>query len=232
VAFVKRLVKSGAKVVLVVTGGSAIALGELADLVQAVVFVWYPGQEGGNAVADVLFGNRAPSGKLPVTFYKSVDQLPPFDDYRMDDRTYRYMTTEPLYPFGFGLSYTRFAYSDLRLSSGRIRTGESVSITFTLTNTGALASDEVAQVYLTDVQTSVPAPLQRLVGFTHVHLQPRERREIALTLTPEMMMLVGDDGQPRLEPGEFRLTVGGCSPGARGVALGAPVPVSAEFVLV
>ncbi len=120
----KKLAERGARIVLVLTGGSPIALGELEDLVEAIVFVWYPGQEGGRAVAEVLFGDVAPSGKLPLTFPRSLEQLPPYEDYAMAGRTYRYMTAEPLYPFGFGLSYTRFGYSELELAQERIAAGD------------------------------------------------------------------------------------------------------------
>jgi beta-glucosidase len=115
VEYIRQLAVHGAKIVLVVTGGSPLALGEVEDLVEAIVFVWYPGQEGGKAVADVLFGDVSPAGKLPLTFPKSLNQLPPFEDYGMGGRTYRYMTQEPLYPFGFGLSYSRFEYAELAL---------------------------------------------------------------------------------------------------------------------
>ncbi len=232
VAFVKRLAQAGAKLVLVVTGGSPIALGELEELAEAIVFVWYPGQEGGSAVADILFGRRAPSGKLPLTFPRSLDQLPPFEDYSMAGRTYRYMTSEPLYPFGFGLSYTQFAYSDLVLAHDMIRAGEPLPVRFTLANTGSVEAEEVAQIYLSDLEASVPVPLCSLIGFCRVRLQPGERRDIGFTITPEMMMLVDDAGEMKLEPGAFRVMVGGCSPGARGVALGAPAPASARFLVV
>src|SRR4029450_9675874 len=115
VKFTKELAIHSAKIVLVVTGGSPIALGEVEDMVDAILFVWYPGMEGGRAVAEVLVGDVSPAGKLPITFPKSLDQLPAFDDYSMIRRTYRYMTEEPLHPFGFGLSYSRFEYSDLQL---------------------------------------------------------------------------------------------------------------------
>ena len=117
VNYIKELAIHGAKIVLVLTGGSPIALGEVEDMVDAILFVWYPGMEGGRAVADVLFGDVSPSGKLPVTFPKSLDQLPAFDDYSMQGRTYRYMTEEPLYPFGFGLSYTTFAYRVFQITT-------------------------------------------------------------------------------------------------------------------
>jgi len=220
-AFIKQLAMHGAKVVLVLTGGSPIALGEVADLAQAIVFAWYPGQEGGRAVADVLFGHAMPSGRLPVTFPQSVTQLPPFDDYAMRERTYRYASWEPLYPFGFGLSYTRFAYSDLVATPSAVRAGESVLVRLSVTNVGAVAGEEVVQLYLSDLETSVEAPIQSLVAFQRVALAPGERREVTFTVTPSMMMLVDDEGHARLEPGQFRLMVGGCSPGERGSALGA-----------
>ena len=127
VDYIKELAIHGVKIVLVVTGGSPIALGEIEDLVEAILFVWYPGMEGGKAVADVLFGDVSPAGKLPLTFPKSLDQLPPFDDYSMDGRTYRYMTEEPLYPFGFGLSYSAFEYADLKLDKSEIGIGDSLN---------------------------------------------------------------------------------------------------------
>ena len=216
---------------LVLTGGSPIALGDLADLADAILFVWYPGQEGGHAVADVLFGHTAPSGKLPITFPASVADLPPFDDYRMQGRTYRYATAEPLYPFGFGLSYTRFTYSSLALSAPVIPAGQPLTARLTLTNTGALPAEEVAQCYLSDLEASAPVPRHKLVAFQRVALGPGESRGLAFTLTPDMMSLVDEAGQPRLEAGDFRVTVGGCSPSARGLALGAPAPSQAVFTL-
>jgi len=191
-----------------------------------------PGQEGGAAVADVLFGQVVPSGKLPLTFPKSLDDLPPFEDYNMAGRTYRYSTAEPLYLFGFGLSYTQFAYSDLILAKETVGAGEALPVQFTLTNTGQVEAEEVAQVYLSDMEASVPVPIYSLIGFQRVRLAPGESRTVNFIITPKMMMLFDDDGKQKLEPGQFRLTVSGCSPGARGVALGAPRPVSAEFAVV
>jgi len=229
--YLKKLAAYGGKIVLVLCGGGPIALGEVEDLVQAVVFIWYPGQEGGKALAEVLFGDVSPSGKLPITFPKSVDQLPPFEEYAMAGRTYRYMTAEPLYPFGFGLSYTRFAYSDLNLAQDTPAAGESLALHLTLANVGAMDADEVAQAYLSDLEASVPVPLHKLIGFQRVHLRSGESKTIEFTITPEMMALVNENGEPQLEPGQFRVTVGGCSPSARGVALGASEPVSAVFAL-
>jgi len=229
VAYLTRLLEVGARVVLVLTAGSPIALGNLEERLEAVVYAWYPGQEGGRAVADVLFGSAVPSGKLPLTFPCSLEQLPPFEDYRMTGRTYRYATHEPLYPFGFGLSYTRFAYSDLLLSAQLIEAGQGFRASLRLTNTGQVAGDEVVQVYISDLVASVEVPLQSLVAFRRVSLAAGETQVLHFSIAPEMLLLVDDEGQRKLEPGTFRLTIGGCSPGARGMALGAPQPVSAMF---
>jgi beta-glucosidase len=231
VNYIKELASQGVNIVLVVTGGSPIALGEIEDLVEAILFVWYPGMEGGRAVADVLFGDVSPAGKLPLTFPKSLDQLPPFDDYNMIGRTYRYMTEEPLYPFGFGLSYSCFEYADLTLDKSEIAAGDDLDVSVTVRNRGDRTAPEVAQFYLSDLEASTLVPLHHLVGFERVTLEPGESRTLKFTLTPEMMSFFDDDGKLTLEPGEFRLEVGGCSPGKRGQELGAPVPVTAIFTV-
>ena len=227
--YIKELAIHGVKIVLVLTGGSPIALGEVEDMVDAILFVWYPGMEGGRAVADVLFGDVSPSGKLPLTFPRSLDQLPVFDDYSMQGRTYRYMTEEPLYPFGFGLSYSCFEYSDLRLDKTDIALGDSLNISLAVRNSGARDSAEIAQFYLSDLRASTIVPIHHLVGFERVTLKAGESRTLKFTLIPEMMSFYNDDGKLTLEPGEFRLEIGGCSPGKRGLELGAPTPVTAVF---
>lgn len=227
--YIKELAIHGTRIVLVLTGGSPIALGEVEDMVEAILFVWYPGMEGGRAVADVLFGDHSPSGKLPVTFPKSLAQLPAFDDYSMNGRTYRYMTAEPLYPFGFGLSYTQFEYSELQLDKPTLPMGDSLHVSLTLTNRGASDSAETAQFYLSDLHASTVVPLHHLIGFEHVYLKAGECKTLKFTITPEMMSFYNDDGNLTLEPGQFKLEVGGCSPSQRGQALGAPKPVTAIF---
>jgi beta-glucosidase len=229
VNYIKELAIHGVRIVLVLTGGSPIALGEVEDMVDAILFVWYPGMEGGRAVADVLFGDVSPAGKLPVTFPKSLDQLPAFDDYSMNGRTYRYMTKEPLYPFGFGLSYSRFEYSELQLDKTTLALGDSLNVSLILTNCGASDAAEIVQFYLSDLQASTIVPLHHLVGFERVILKAGESHSVKFTLTPEMMSFYNDDGKLMLEPGEFCLEVGGCSPGKRGQDLGAPKPVTAVF---
>jgi len=229
VNYIKELAIHGARIILVLTGGSPIALGEVEEMVEAIVFVWYPGMEGGRAVADVLFGDVSPAGKLPITFPKSLDQVPAFDEYSMNGRTYRYMTEQPLYPFGFGLSYSRFEYSELQLEKAHLALGDFLHVSVTLTNCGDSDSAEVAQFYLSDLHASTIVPLHHLIGFERVVLKAGESRTLKFTVTPEMMSFYDEDGKLTLEPGEFRLEVGGCSPGPRGQALGAPKPVLAMF---
>jgi beta-glucosidase len=200
-------------------------------MVDAVLQVWYPGAEGGNAIADVLFGKVSPSGKLPVTYPRSLAQLPPFDDYSMENRTYRYSSETPLYPFGFGLSYTRFQYSQLKLSRNNIAAGQPLEVVFNLTNSGDVEAEEVAQIYLSDKKASVRVPDSKLIGFERVHLKPGESKEIRHQITPEMMMLVDENGEQVLEAGEFEVLVGGCSAGKRSLELGVPELLSEQFVV-
>jgi beta-glucosidase len=227
--YIRELAISGTKIVLVLTGGSPIALGEVENMVDAILFIWYPGMEGGRAVADVLFGDVSPSGKLPLTFPKSLDQIPAFDDYGMAGRTYRYMTEEPLYPFGFGLSYSQFEYSDLQLEKENIQAGESLAVHVTVQNSGDQEASEIVQFYLSDLEASTIVPIHHLIGFKRVQLSSGAKQKVEFSITPDMMSFFNDDGKLTLEPGDFRLEVGGCSPGKRGQALCAPKAVSATF---
>jgi beta-glucosidase len=229
--YLRKLATSGGKVVLVLSGGSPVALDGVEDLVDAILSVWYPGQDGGAAVADVLFGDANPAGRLPLTFPKSLDQLPPFDDYAMAERTYRYAAAEPLFPFGFGLSYTQFTYGPLELESDRITSAQPLRAWVTLTNTGSTAGDEVVQVYLSDLQASAPVPRHHLVDFRRVSLAAGETCQLEFELTADKLTFTGEDGRQHLEAGEFRLEIGGCSPGARGAALGAAKSAAAVFSL-
>ena len=213
-ALLKAVVATGKPVVVVLLSGSAIAVNWANDHAPAILQAWYPGGEGGTAIADVLFGDYNPAGRLPVTFYKSVDQLPPFTDYSMQGRTYRYFKGEPLYPFGYGLSYTRFAYSNLRVDS--VKAGEVVKATVDVTNTGEREGDEVVQLYLTDVAASAPVPIRTLVGFERISLRPREKRTVTFTITPRQMSLIDNNDKRVIEPGEFLISVGGSQQGLRG----------------
>jgi beta-glucosidase len=177
-------------------------------------------------VASLLFGDAVPSGKLTITFPKATADLPPFEDYSMAGRTYRYAEREPLYPFGFGLSYTTFSYRHLKVTSPRA-SGFNVSVT--VQNTGAVAADEVVQFYLNALETRLPVPISQLIGFRRVSLKPGQSKTVKLVVVPEMLMQFNEDGQQIFEPGKFRLTAGSCSPGSRGMTLGAPQPMSVEF---
>jgi len=156
--------------------------------------------------------------------------LPPFEDYSMTGRTYRYATREPLFPFGFGLSYTSFVYHDLIIIPP-IDPITGFRVAVTLKNAGFVSADEVVQLYLSAIETRLPAPLSQLIAFQRVSLKPGQIKTIHFNVTPEMLMLVDEYGRQKLEPGIFQLTAGGCSPGVRGVALGAPQPVSEEFTI-
>lgn len=228
-----RKVKSAGDtpIIAVVLGGSAIAMPELHELADAILFAWYPGEEGGNGVADVIFGDVVPSGRLPVTFPMSTDQLPPYEDYSMEGRTYKYMKDTPLYPFGFGLSYTTFRYSDLKLDRRQVSEGQTVQVEVTVTNTGRLAAEEVVQLYLTNVEAPFRVPLYELKRFQRVFLWPGESRKVRFELKSEDLKQYNDDGELVLDPGEFKITVGGACPHPRAVELGAPQPVSASFVV-
>jgi len=159
-------------IIAVVTAGSAVDISAVGLYADAIILAWYPGEQGGNALADLLFGKISPSGHLPVTFYRSLSDLPSYRDYGMKGRTYRYMTAEPLYPFGFGLSYTTFGYSDLRVSKVRMSRNETVVVGATIINTGKIVSDEVAELYLTHEGANDSEPLFALKGFQRVSLAP------------------------------------------------------------
>jgi beta-glucosidase len=211
----KRIHELGKPMVLVLLNGSALAVNWADDNIPAIVEAWYPGQAGGDAIADVLFGDYNPGGRLPVTFYKSVDDLPPFEDYGMEGRTYRYFQGKPLYPFGYGLSYTTFAYSNLQLSAKSITVDETVTISADVQNVGERAGDEVVQLYVSDVDASVSVPIRQLQGFERIHLAPGETKTVTFTLTPRQLALVDDEGRRVIEPGTFQITVGGRQPTPR-----------------
>ena len=205
---------------VVLLNGSALAVNWANDHAAAIVDAWYPGEEGGTALADVLFGDYNPGGRLPVTFYKSVDQLPPFTDYSMQGRTYRYFKGEPLYPFGFGLSYTKFKYDKLKLSANTIDAGQELKLTVNVMNAGERIGDDVSQVYITDLNASVPTPIRTLAAFKRVSLRPGQWQNVSFTITPTQMSLIDNDGKRVIEPGEFEISVGGGQPSAATVVKG------------
>jgi beta-glucosidase len=217
-ALLEAVAATGKPVVLVLLNGSALAVNWADAHVPAIVEAWYPGEEGGAAVADVLFGDYNPAGRLPVTFYKSVSQLPPFENYQMDGRTYRYFKGDPLYPFGYGLSYTRFRYDNLKLSASKVKAGEGLTLSAEVQNTGDREGDEVVQVYLAHVAASVPVPIRSLAGVSRVTLKAGERQTVSFTLTPEQLSIIDNGGRRVVEPGDFLIAVGGKQPGFRGHA--------------
>jgi beta-glucosidase len=217
--------------VLVLISGSALCVTWADAHVPGIIQAWYPGQAAGTAIADVLFGKHSPAGRLPITFPKSLDDVPAFTDYSMRGRTYRYLEKEPLYPFGYGLSYTRFEYSELAVSKARVGVGESVEISATVKNVGARASDEVVQLYLKDLEASVTMPHHSLRGFERLTLAPGESRKVSFLLSQRDLSLIDDQGRRVLEPGRFRATIGGSQPDARSVELAGQAPLAIEFDL-
>ncbi|NQU38664.1 MAG: glycoside hydrolase family 3 C-terminal domain-containing protein [Lentisphaerae bacterium] len=210
----KLLHATGRPLILVLLSGSAIDLAEVEPYADAIVLAWYPGEQGGNAIADVLFGDYNPAGRLPVTFVKSMDQLPDFRDYAMKGRTYRFMEDEPLYRFGFGLSYTSFSYGkpSVNATSMSAAAPHPVTVSVDVKNVGQRDGDEVVQLYVSDVKATVPVPRHHLEGFQRIHLKAGETRTVIFTLTQEQWVCYTDEGQPMIEPGEFRLSVGGGQP--------------------
>ncbi|MEJ2076446.1 MAG: glycoside hydrolase family 3 C-terminal domain-containing protein [Acidobacteriota bacterium] len=220
-----KLVTLGKPVVCVLLNGSAVASAVADASAGAILTAWYPGQSGGEAVADVLFGDYNPAGRLPVTFYESVSELPPFDDYSMKGRTYRYFDGPVLYPFGFGLSYTRFQYGDLAIDPGEISQGGDGTIKAVVKNVGEKAGEEVVELYVRDLKADVPVPIRSLAGFTRVRLEPGESRTVEFPVTAKQLSLINAQNQRVLEPGDFEVSVGGEQPGFSGHANAATTDV-------
>jgi len=200
----KELHSRGKPLVLVLLSGSAIDLAEVEPYCDAIVYAWYPGEQGGNAIADVLFGDYNPAGRLPVTFVKSLAQLPEFTSYAMKGRTYRFMKKKPLYRFGYGLSYTTFAYRKLKVKGMRVQVE--------VKNTGKLAGDEVVQAYISDNPADVPTPLKQLVGFKRIHLKPGQVKTVGFTLKRQQLAAYDSRGKPFVAPGTYTVSVGGGQP--------------------
>jgi beta-glucosidase len=210
----ERVQVTGKPLVLVLMNGSALGINWADQSVPAIVEAWYPGGEGGTAVAALLAGDWSPAGRLPVTFYRSVEQLPPLEDYSMGKRTYRYFAGEPLYPFGYGLSYTTFSYSNGRVSKASVAATEEVTVSIDVTNSGEVAGDEVVQLYLT--HPGVPgAPVRALKGFHRIHLDKGEKRAVAFTLRARDLSIVDEGGKHRIVPGQVDVWVGGGQPVSR-----------------
>jgi beta-glucosidase len=206
---------TGKPVIVVLANGGALSVIRAQDKASAILLAGYGGQQGGNAVADVLFGDYNPAGRLPVTYYKSVDQIPAFENYDMKGKTYRFFIQEPLYPFGYGLSYTMFTYSKLSMPSKAVA-GEAVKVKVVVTNSGKVKGDEVVQLYLTDEKASTPRPVRQLEGFRRILLKPGESKEIEFTLEPRQFSIINNKEKRVIEPGYFTISVGGKQPGFTG----------------
>lgn len=215
--------------IVVLTSGSALALNWAQEHAAAILEAWYPGEEGGTAVADVLSGDYNPAGRLPVTFYKSVAQLPPFTSYGMNGRTYRYFTEQPLYPFGYGLSFSSFNYSDLKITPGQASPGTVVTVSAVVTNSSSVPGDEVVELYLSHPGVD-GAPIRALVGFERIRLVASASQTVTFTLQDRDLSLVDDHGVRRIVPGAVEVWIGGGQP-ISGPGQPPPPGASAKFTI-
>jgi beta-glucosidase len=210
-ALVEAVQATGKPLVVVLMNGSALAVNWINDHANAVLEAWYPGEEGGSAVADTLSGKNNPAGRLPITFYKDITQLPNFEDYGMSNRTYRYFSGKPLYPFGYGLSYTTFKYSDLSVTTPSVAAGQPVSADVTVANTGSKAGDEVVQAYV-KFPNLKGAPKIALRGFQRVHLEPGASQKVHFDLKDRDLVMVTENGDPIIAAGDYSISIGGGQP--------------------
>jgi beta-glucosidase len=230
VKMLQEVAATGKPMIVVLLNGSALAVHFAHDHANAILEAWYPGEFGGKAIADTLLGRNNPAGRLPMTFYNSVDELPPFSDYSMSGRTYRYFTGTPLYSFGYGLSYTKFSYSKLKISNARLQAGDSLTAEIEVKNIGSVAGDEVVQLYLVPPASTNRglSPKLQLEGFQRVSLQPGEARKVSITLSPRELSEVDADGIRSVQAGEYKLAIGGSQPQDRQ----APTPpVMGSFII-
>ncbi len=205
-------VSEGKPVVLVLLNGSPLSINRAVEIVPAIIEAWYPGQAGGQAIADVIFGDYNPAGRLPVTFYRSIDDLPDFNDYRMKGRTYRYFRKEPLFPFGYGLSYTHFHYSKLKVKK-TLRIGKELKISVKVKNIGKLDGEEVVQVYLNCPDSNSPFnPIRWLTGYERIFIRKGETKEVNFKIKPEHIAIFDREGNRVIEPGTLMVSVGGQQP--------------------
>ena len=217
IELMKKVQALGKPTVLVLMNGSALAVNWAADNIPAILEAWYPGEFGGKAIADILFGDYNPAGRLPVTFYKSVNDLPDFKDYNMENRTYKYFKGKPLFPFGHGLSYTNFTYSNLDIKENII-VNKPIDVKVDVKNSGDLKGEEVVQFYLSHEGTGEASPIRSLVGFDRITLNPGETKTVSLTITPKQYALISLEGKPLINPGKISISAGGKQPDLKGVA--------------
>jgi len=223
--------KTGKPLVVAVNCGSALTINWAHENANAVIDAWYPGETGGKAFAQLIFGDYSPSGRLPVTFYKTSEELPEFSDYSMQGRTYRYMENEPLYPFGYGLSYTTFDYSNIIADTSRIKDEEIVTLNFELTNTGCYDGYEKVQVYVSPLNPSVKTPRWQMKAFMAVFFKQGETASVAIKLPLSSFSLVDEYGARFIERGAFKIYVGGNQPDIRSKTLTGKRTESIRFVI-
>jgi beta-glucosidase len=222
--------KTGKPLVVVLMNGSALAVNWAAKNANAILEAWYPGEEGGTAVAETLSGLNNPAGRLPVTFYSGIEQLPLFEDYSMKNRTYRYFSGDPLYPFGYGLSYAHYAYANLKLSKTSLAAGDPLAVDLDLTNQSQRAGDEVVELYLNFPPTA-GAPIRALRGFERVHLPAGTTRHVHLDLSSRDLSMVNESGDRVIVPGDYGLTIGGGQPGTGAPSLHATFTIQGQQTL-
>ena len=215
----QALAATGKPLVVVLLNGSALAVNWAQEHAAAILDAWYPGESGGTAIAETLAGTNNPAGRLPVTFYKSVSQLPPFTAYSMQNRTYRYFRGEPLYGFGYGLSYSKFAFSNLHLSTSTVEAGQAITVEADIKNTSPIAGDEVAELYI-EYAGKPDSPLRALKGFKRIHLTAGATGRVSFTLDPRQLSMVTESGERMVLPGSYTVFVGSSQPvnGAKGVS--------------
>jgi len=223
--YIKSLRKiSGDKpIILIIKAGSAIDLSEVSNYVDAIIYAWYLGEQGGNAIADIIFGDVNPSGKLPITIPKALSDLPEYNDYNMDNRTYRFYRNKPMYPFGYGLSYSKFIYSNLKIDKKKIKKGTPIKLNFDIQNISNISGEEVIQVYVKYKNAFYRTPNSSLIFFQKINLVAGEKKNIEVIINEDMMASIDEKGNKQIESGEFKLFVGGSSPGQRSNELGSSV---------
>jgi beta-glucosidase len=226
----EALAATGKPLVVVLLNGSPLAVNWAQEHAAAILDAWYPGGEGGTAIAETLAGTNNPAGRLPVTFYASLDQLPPFEDYSMQNRTYRYFQGKPLYGFGYGLSYSIFEYGNLKLSTTELKAGEDLTVQVDVRNASGPAGDEVAELYV-EFARAPGAPLRALRGFERLRIAPGDTRQVTYTLKPRDLSMVNEKGEHIVAPGEYNIFVGGAQPAETAGGLRARLEITGQLEL-
>jgi beta-glucosidase len=216
---IKKIAALGKPTILVLLNGSALSINWEQENIPAIIEAWYPGQAGGAAIADVIFGDYNPSGRLPVTFYKDINDIPAFSEYDMSGKTYRYFKGEPLYEFGYGLSYSTFKYSNLNIPDGQ-KTGDDVTLTVAIENTSKVKGDEIVQVYVQNTNADAFNPHKTLAAFERVPLKAGEKKTVSFTISKDQLSSVTEQGEKVVNPGEYTISVGGAQPSTKRIENG------------